>query len=166
MQTRQVLVDLQDDNLRLVEDALCNAGCAGEVEIPVPIHRRDREHCDVHGEKMLIILRHVAENHRDIVAKPLVGKLSLIGGAMPGMIGKMRLLRVLLHDLERAEEQIAAHFHVLQLGSLCQSNVEQLRHAQSRPVVHPIAAVDNAHRLFGRAELRTIFRAIIHGSPS
>ena len=78
----------------------------------------------------------------------------------------MRLLRVLLHDLQRSEEQIAAHLDVLQLRPSGKGCIQKLRHAQRRAVIDPVSAVDDPNRLLRRAELGAVFRAIIHCVPS
>ena len=42
VQTREILIHLEDHDFRLVENALRDAGRTGEIKIPVLIHRCDR----------------------------------------------------------------------------------------------------------------------------
>ena len=51
-QARQVLVDLENDDVRPVEDGAGHAGHRREVEVPVAVHRRDARHGDVDRQKL------------------------------------------------------------------------------------------------------------------
>ena len=71
-QPRQMLVDLQNNDVRLLKDRAGHAGRRREVEVSVAIHRRDARHGDVHREKLPVIPREVAEDHRREVAQAAV----------------------------------------------------------------------------------------------
>ena len=78
------------------------------------------------------------------------------------MVQKTLLLRILLNDLDRPEQQIAAHLYVPQLLPLCQRGVQKLRHAQRRAVIDPVSAFDNLNRFLRRPEFGAVLCAIIH----
>ena len=166
-QPRQTLVDLQNDDVRLLEDRAGHAGRRREVEVPVAIHRRDARHGDVHREKLPVIPREVAEDHRREVAQAAVAEPALIRRAMPCVVEKMRLLRVALDDLQRAHAEIAAHLHVMQLVTPGgKRRIEQRRKAERGRIVHPVAVLHGAHRLGGRAQLAAVFGLIVHRRSS
>jgi len=166
-QPRQMLVDLQNDDVRLLEDRAGHAGRRREVEVSVAIHRRDARHSDVHREKLPVIPREVAEDHRREVAQAAVAEPALIRRAMPCVVEKMRLLRVALNDLQRTHAEIAAHLHVVQLVTPGgKRRIEQRREAEPRRIVHPVAVLHGAHGLGGRAQLAAVFGLIVHRRSS
>lgn len=166
-QPRQMLVDLQNDDIRLLKDRAGHAGRRREVEVSVAIHRRDARHGDVHREKLPVIPREVAEDHRREVAQAAVAEPALIRRAMPCVVEKMRLLRVALDDLQRAHAEIAAHLHVVQLVTPGgKRRIKQRREAEPRRIVHPVAVLHGAHRLGGRAQLAAVFGLIVHRRSS
>ena len=77
-QARQVLIDLQNDDVRPVENGAGHAGRGREVKVPVTVHRRDGRHGDVDCQKFAVVPREVAEDHRRIVAQAAVAEPALI----------------------------------------------------------------------------------------
>ena len=148
----QVLVDLQDHNIRVPQDPLSDAGGAGEVEIAVPVHGRGAHHGDIHVEEVAVVGNHIAEDHRDVVAQAIVAQLSLIGGAVPAVVDKMLPFGVRFHDLDRAKSQIAADFDIGELiAAGGQRFVEQGGKANVGAVVDPVAALNAADSLLRRS---------------
>ena len=166
-QARQVLIDLKNDDVRPVEDGAGHAGRGREVKVPVAVHRRDGRHGDVDRQKFAVVPREVAEDHRRIVAQTAVTQPALIRRAVPGVVEKMRLLRVALHDLHRAGTEVAAHLHIVQLVAPGgERRIEQRRKAERGRIVHPVAVFHRAHRLGGGAQLAAVFCLKIHGASS
>ena len=83
---RQSLVDFKDHDVRLLQDALGAAGRAGQIKVPVLVHRCDRAHRDIDRQKVPVVGDKQVEDHGNIIAEPFVAQLSLIGAAMPGII--------------------------------------------------------------------------------
>ena len=166
-QTRQVLVDLENDDVRPVENGAGHAGRGRKIKVPVAVHRRDGRHGDVDRQKLAVVPRKVAEDHRREVAQTAVAELALIRRAMPCVVEKMRLLRVALNDLQRTHAEIAAHLHVVQLVTPGgKRRIEQRREAEPRRIVHPVAVLHGAHSLGGRAQLAAVFGLIVHRRSS
>ena len=60
---RKVLVDLQNDYVRLIQRGAGGCRGTGEVEIAVLVHGRDRHHRHVDGEELVVIPAQIAEHH-------------------------------------------------------------------------------------------------------
>ena len=145
----QVLVDLQDHDVRIPQDPFGNAGCAGEVEVAVPVHRSGAHHRDVDIQEVAVIGHHISEDHRDIIAQASVAELSLVSGAVPAVVYKVFPQGVAFRNLDRAKSQIAADFDIGQLIAACgQRLVEKSRETDIGAVVNPVAALYAADGLF------------------
>ena len=64
----EIFVDLQDDQLRLVQDALGHPGAHRQIEITVAVHRGDAHHSHVYLQKVPVVGDHIPINHGNIVA--------------------------------------------------------------------------------------------------
>ncbi len=149
----QMLVDLQDDDIRLLKDAPGDACGAGEVEVAVPVHGRDAHHGHVHRQEVTVVGHHVAEDHRDVVAQIPVAEFPLVSGAVPGVVEKVLPAGVALHHLNGTEKQVAPDFHAGQLvPALGQGSVQKGRKADVGGVVHPIPAFHCLDRLVRGAQ--------------
>ena len=156
--TGQMLVDLQNDNVRLLQDAAGDARGTGEIEIPVLIHGRDAHHGHIHREKMPVVGHHIAKNHGNIAAQPSVAELSLIGGTVPGVVGEVLPARVTLHDLNRTKAQIAPYLYIGQLiPAFRQSLVQQCGKAHVGGVIHPVTAFYGLDGLLRGPKLFPVF---------
>ena len=111
----QVLVDLHDDDVRLVDDPLADAGGAAQIEIPVLVHGRDADHGYVHGEEVGIVGHHVPEHHGDEVAEASVAQAPLVARAVPGVVDEVLPGGVALHGLQLVEDEVAPDLHVEEL---------------------------------------------------
>ena len=111
----QVLVDLQDHDIRLVQCGAGGGGGGGEVEVAVLIHGGDAHHGHVHCQELGVVPAQIAEHHGVEVAQPLVTELALVAGHMPAVVDKVLTGRVALYHLNRFKDQITADLHVPQL---------------------------------------------------
>ena len=160
---RKVLVDLENHEVRLVENAFGDAGGTGEVEVPVPVHRRDAHHGDVYREEMAVIRHEIAEDHGNEIAQPPVAQAALVGREVPAVIEKVLARRVALDGPDRTKAEIAADLDVVQfITPLGEGGVQQRREGDVGGIVHPVAAFDEPNRLGGRAELGMVFGKIVH----
>ena len=145
----QVLVHLDDDHIRLVQDRLCDARSAGQVEKSMLIHGRSADHGDVDRQKVTVIRRQVAEDHGDEVAEASVAQGPLVTGAVPAVVDEVLAQRVTFHGLDRLEDEVASDLNVRQLVPAGgQRRIQQLRESDVRAVVHPVAALDDLDSLF------------------
>ena len=155
---RQALVDLEDDDVGLFQNAAGHARAAGEVEVAVLVHGGDADHPHVEIQKRLVVPDEVAEDHRREGAQPPVAELALIGGQVPARVVEMLPRRVALHRLQRAEHQVAADLDAVQLiPAFGEGGVEQDREADVGAVVHPVAVLDELDGLVRGAELAAVF---------
>ena len=153
----QVLVHLQDDDVRLIQDGLCHAGRAGEVEVSVPVHRGDGHHGNVDVEEVLVVLPVAAEEHGDEAAEPAVGELPLVRGEVPAVVAEVLPGGVRLGHLDGTKAQAAPKLHVKELvPPLGERAVEQRGEADVGDIVDPVAALDDLHGLLWGAELLPI----------
>ena len=111
----QVLVHLHDDDVRLVDDALADAGGAAQVEVAVLVHGRDADHGHVHGEEVGVVGHHVAEHHGDEVAEAPIAEAPLVARAVPGVVDEVLPGGVALHGLQLVEDEVAPDLHVEEL---------------------------------------------------
>ena len=111
----QVLVDLQDHDIRLIQRGAGGGGGGGEVEVAVLIHGGDAHHGHVHCQELGVVPAQIAEHHGVEVAKPLVAELALVAGHMPAVVDKVLAGGVALHHLNGFKDQITADLHVPQL---------------------------------------------------
>ena len=111
----QVLVDLQDDDVRLVQGGAGGGRCAGKVEIAVLVHRGHGHHGHVDGEELAVIPAQVAEHHWVEIAQATVAELALVAGHMPAVVDEVLALRVTLHHLDGLEDQVTADLDLAQL---------------------------------------------------
>ena len=155
---RQALVDLEDDDVGLFQNAAGHARAAGEVEVAVLVHGGDGRHPHVEVQKRLVIPDEVAEDHRREGAQPPVAELALVGGQVPARVVEVLPRRVALHREQRAEHQVAADLDAVQLiPAFGEGGVEQDREADVGAVVHPVAVLDELDGLVRGAELAAVF---------
>ena len=160
---RQVLIDLQNDNIRLLDDSLRDARAAGQIEETVSVHGGHTHHGDVHCQKMPVIRLQIPENHRNVAAEPLVAELPLIGGAVPAVVAEMFPHRIALDRHDRSEAEIPADFHIVQfVPAFCQRRVQKRRKADIGPVINPVSALNSLHGLVRSPEFIIIFSIKIH----
>jgi len=114
-QLRGMLVYLKYDDVGLIENELGHAGDAGEVEISVPVHGTHGHHGNVHMYKLAVVPAEIAEYHGREKTQTPVAQLTLIAGAVPGVVNKMLLAGVAFHGLYGPEHQVALHPHTAQL---------------------------------------------------
>ena len=165
--TRQGFVDFEDHNVRLVDGRPVDAECAGEIEIAVPVHRRDCEHGDVHREKLLVIPSLVSEDHRREESASLIAELSFIAGAVPGLVDEVLHAGITLGDLDRTWEEIAPHLDMPQFIAPCgKGRVEQNRKAVVGPIINPVTAAHEADRFLRCTQLLPVFTVDVHIPPS
>ena len=154
---RQMLVDLQDDDVRPVKYPLGRAGAAGQIEVPVLIHGSHAHHGHVHGEKMPVIGDDIPEDHGNVIAQPAVAELPLVRGTVPAVVHEMLPRGIALHDADGAEAEIAADLDIGQLiAAFGQRRVQKRREANAGGIVDPVAASDDPDGLFGRTELISV----------
>ena len=159
----QVLVDLQDDDVGLLDDALGDAGAAGEVEKAVAVHGRHAQHGDVDRQKMAVVGLQIAEDHGDIAAESAVAELSLVGGAVPAVVAEMLPGRVGLDGHDRPEAEISPDLHIIELvPAPGQGRVQKGRKADIGPVIDPVPALYQLNSLVGGFQFSFIFRVKIH----
>ena len=160
---RQVLIDLQNDNIRLLDDSLRDSRAAGQIEETVPVHGGHTHHGDVHCQKMPVIRLQIPENHRNVAAEPPVAELPLIGGAVPAVVAEMLPLRIALDRHDRSEAEIPTDFHIVQfVPAFCQRRVQKRRKADIGPVIDPVSALYSLHGLVRSPEFFIIFSIKIH----
>ena len=159
----QVLVDLQDHDVRIPQDPFGNSCRAGEVEVAVPVHRSGAHHRDVDIQEVAVIGHHISEDHRDIIAQASVAELSLVSGAVPAVVYKVFPQGVAFRNLDRAKSQIAADFDIGQLiAAGGQRLVEKSRETDIGAVVNSVAALYIADGLFRSLQFAAVFVVIIY----
>ena len=166
VEARQRLIDFENDDIRLGDRRVVDAERAGEIEITVPVHRRDGEHRDVDRQKLLIVPGLVAEDHRREEGAALIAEPALVAGAVPGVIDEVLYPRITFRDLDGPLHQVPAHLDMVQLippGG--ERGVECGRKAVVGTVVHPVPVFHEPDRFVRRAELLPIFLKVIHPHP-
>ena len=75
---RQILVDLQDHDIRLIQHRTGGGVGQGEVEVAVLVHGGHAHHGHVDRQEVLIVGPQIPEHHRVEAAHPPVAELALI----------------------------------------------------------------------------------------
>ena len=127
--SRQTLIDFQNDNVRCLQDRFRCRNAEVQVEIPLVVHRRYAHHGYVDfAVAKLVEAALVPVHHRRVADEALVPVLSLIPCRVPAVVGEAFALRVLLHDLQRLEHEIASAVDVLDFAlPLREGRVQQHR---------------------------------------
>ena len=159
----QVFVDFQYDDISLLDDSLCNARPAGQVEKTVPVHGRHTHHGHIYRQEVSVIGLQIPEDHRNVIAEPPVAECSLIGGTVPAVVAEMLPLRVGLDRHDRSEAKIAADLHVKKLiFALRQRRVQKRRKTDICTEIDPVSAFHTLYSLLRSPEFPTIFSIKIH----
>ena len=146
---RQFLVDLHDHHVGLVQDRLRDARTAGQIKKSVLVHGRGADHGDVDRQKVTVVRRQVAEDHGDEVAEAAVAQRPLVARAVPAVVDEVLAVWVALHGLDGFEDEVAPDLDIRQfVPAGRQGRIQQLGETDVRAVIHPVAALDDLHRLF------------------
>ena len=162
----QVLIDFQNDDIRLLDDSLGNAGTAGQVKKTVPVHRRHAHHGDIDRQEMPVIGLQIPEDHGDIIAQSPVTQLSFIGRAMPAVVAEMLPLRIRLHCHDRSKAQVSPDLYIIELiPASGQRSIQERGKAYICPVVNPVPALYDPDSFFRCPAFFLIFCIKIHICP-
>ena len=143
-------IDLDDHHLRAFDDRpLPDIGRA-KVEVSAVIHRAGFEDGDVHGiEKATVIIRHLSQIQRDVVAAAGIVFPAVVAGEMPAEHVEMLAFRIVFDHSARAHRQAGADLHVRQFVFACsQRPIENIGLAMACAVVQPHAGFDEAGGVF------------------
>lgn len=159
---RQVLVDLQDHDVRLVQRGTGGGGGGGKVEVAVLVHGGNAHHGHVHRQELGIVPTQVTEHHGVEIAQTLVAELALVAGHVPAVVDEVLAGRVALHHLNRIKNQVAADLHVPQLFLTAgHGGIHQRGEARAHSDVDPVAALDDLSRLIRCAEFAPVFCCVV-----
>ena len=163
----QLFQDLDDDDVRVFDVCAGVARADGEVEVAVLVHGRRAYEGDVYVQEIVIVPAQVAVEHGLVVAQAPVRQLALVAGEVPGAVGEMLLLRVVLHNGDGAVAEHAADLHVRKFRLAAgQGLVADLRIGDAAAEVHPVPALNGARGLLSRAQLAFVLAHIIHLASS
>ena len=158
----QILIYLQNNDIRLVQHSSGRGIADGEIKIPVLIHGRHAHHGHIHRKELRVIPAQVPEHHGAEVAQTPVAQLTLIPGHMPAVVNKMLPRGVALHHLDGLRNEVSPHLHTPQLIlAACNGGVHQGRKGSTHRDVDPVTALNNSRCLVRSAELALIFGCII-----
>ena len=161
---RHILVDLDDNDVGSLADRLQVGRLRTEAEPALRVHRRDLNHGNVDAADVLAVpARQLGVAQRGVEAEALHARLALDARHMPRVPGQMIGCVRNIENRRTAHEHAAAEINVLQLAHACGERlVERVRGAGAPAVVHPVAALDDLDRLFGRRQLALIQCCEIH----
>ena len=158
----QVLIDLQDYDVRLVQRGAGGGGGGGEVEVAVLVHGGNAHHGHVHRQELGVVPAQIAEHHGVEVAQSLVAELALVAGHMPAVVDEVLASGIALHHLDGLEDQVAADLHVPQfLFPAGHGGIHQRGKARAHADIDPVAALDDLGRFVRRAELAPVFCCVV-----
>ena len=161
-----MFIDLKDHNIRLLQDPAGDPCGTGEIKESVPVHGSHSHHGDIHCQEMPVIGDQIAEDHRNIIAKPPVAQFSFIGRTMPAVITEMLPFGIGLHRSDGAKAQISPDLDIKELvPALCEGFIQQSRETDIGPVVHPVPALYQFDRFLRRPEFLPVFVVVVHGFP-
>ena len=76
---RQMLIHLQNHDVRLLQDPARDSRPAGQIKKAVPVHRRHTHHRHIDRQEMPVVGHQVPKDHGDIITQSAVRQLPLIG---------------------------------------------------------------------------------------
>ena len=147
---RHLTIDLDDHHLRAFDDGpLPHIGRA-KVEVSAVVHRAGFEDGDVHRiEKAPVIIRHLSQIQRHIVATARVVFPAVVAGKMPAEHVEMLAFRIVFDHSAGPHRQAGADLDVLQFVFACsQRLIENIGLAMRHAIVQPHAGFDEAGRVF------------------
>lgn len=129
---------------------------SAEVEVAILVHRACFENDDVHRVKEpAVVVRHLAEIERQIVATSGIVFPAVVTGKMPAEPEKVFAVRVVFHHRARPHRKAGADLYVLQFffpGG--KGFVEHVGLAQPHAVIEPHARLDEGGGVFSGNALR------------
>ena len=147
---RHLTIDLDDHQLRAFDDRPLPHIRRAKVEVPAVVHRASLKDDDIHGiEKAPVIIRHLSQIQRHVVATAGVVLSAVVGRKMPAEHVEMLAFRIFFDHRAWTHRQAGANLDVLQfVFSRSQRLIENIGLAKRRAVVQPHAGFDEAGSLF------------------
>ena len=166
-----VLVDLHDDHLGLLADGT-HMGCGqAEVEVAVAVHGRDLEHGHVRRRDVVVVVAGQLRIAHGRIEPGTAGDVMALHPAhVVGIENNVACGVLDIEDSRLPQADSSADLHILQFR--CAAGQCLVQHAGldgAEAVIHPIAGLDNLHRLIRGGQLLAVQFPIIskrHSSSS
>ena len=163
---RHIGVYFQDNMISSVQHFLHTAVCQTVAEITVFVHGCYGNHSHVNGcIASCIVGTAISEKHRRIESSPLIYIFSVDTGAMPQVISKCFLVRILFYNLNRFHADGISYVDIFQfISACCKGSVQIFWERAGLAVVYPITTFNNFYCFFSRYQFLFVFFIYIHNS--
>ena len=159
-----ILVDLHDDHLGLFNNSPQMGGREAEVEVAVLIHGRHLEHGHIRGGNVVgIVPGQLGITHGLVEARAAGNVVTLhrthVVGIENNVVNRVRNVK----NGRFPQADAASDLHILQLrGPPGQGLVQHPGMDGAEAVVHPVAGLDDLHRLVRRSQFLPVYLFVIH----
>lgn len=119
--------------------------CAAEIEEAALVHRCGLDAHDINRlDEAPVVIRCLAEVHRDVARAAAVACAAVVSGEMPAQPREALALGIGLDDGALAKGQARANLHVAQFAApLCECVIECVGLADAEAEVEPVAGADD-----------------------